>query len=267
MSAPTPPPTSLLAPDEPGPVRVLNPGAPSPFLLVCDHAANFIPRSLARLGLTDAELARHIAWDIGAAEVTARLAERLEATAVLSHFSRLIVDPNRDPADPSSMPQVSDAVPVPANRGLTPAAREDRLATFFRPYHEVLTGELARRAAAGRVTPLISVHSFTPVMAGFVRPWEIGILWNQDGRIAVPMMQALAAEGVPVGDNEPYSGRDHHGYTTHTHADAAGLPNVLIEIRQDLIDTHKGAVKWADILAPILAARLADEGLLKRWEG
>ncbi len=263
MTAPTP----LLAPDEPGPVRLLNPAAPAACLLVCDHAANFIPRSLANLGLGTTELRRHIAWDIGAAAVTERLSALLQATAILSNFSRLVVDPNREPTDPSSMPQVSDRTEVPGNRGLTAAQREQRLATFFRPYHAVLTAEFARRAAAGRITPLVSIHSFTPVMDGFVRPWEIGILWNQDGRLALPMLELLAAAGVPVGDNEPYTGRDNHGYTTHTHADAAGLPNVLIEIRQDLIDSPQGVIKWADILAPILAQCLADPALLTQWQG
>ena len=258
---------SLLAPDEPGPVRVLNPGAASPVLLVCDHASNFIPRALKDLGLDHVALARHVAWDIGAAEVTLRLAEQLEATAILSHFSRLVVDPNRDPADPSSMPAQSDDVVIPANQALTPAERESRLATFFRPYHAALAAEFARRRARGEITLVLSIHSFTPVMAGFVRPWEIGILWNEDGRLALPVMEALRLQGVPVGDNEPYSGRDHHGYTTHTHADAAGLPNLLVEIRQDLIDTHRGAVAWADRLAPILAARLGDAELQRRWGG
>ena len=258
---------SLLAPDEPGPVRVLNPGAASPVLLVCDHAANFIPRALRDLGLDHVALGRHVAWDIGAAQVTERLAQQLEATAILSNFSRLIVDPNRDPADPSSMPAVSDDVTIPANQALTPAEREARLATFFRPYHATLTAEFARRRARGEITLVLSIHSFTPVMAGFVRPWEIGILWNEDGRLALPVMEALRLQGVPVGDNEPYSGRDHHGYTTHTHADAAGLPNLLVELRQDLIDTHRGAVAWADRLAPILQARLGDEELRKRWGG
>lgn len=256
---------SLLAPGEPGPVRILNPGAATPVLLVCDHASNFIPRGLADLGLDHVALGRHVAWDIGAAEVTERLAQQLEATAILSHFSRLIVDPNRDPADPSSMPERSDDVAIPANRALPAAERERRLATFFRPYQAALTAEFARRHARGEITALLSIHSFTPVMAGFVRPWEVGVLWNEDGRIALPLMEMLRQQGIAVGDNEPYSGRDHHGYTTHTHADAAGLPNVLLEIRQDLIDTHRGAVQWADRLAPLLQACLADKSLTKRW--
>src|SRR5690606_6942746 len=126
---------------------------------------------------------------------------------------------NRDPADPSSMPPVSDGTAIPANRALTEAERRQRLETFFHPYHAVLREELGQRAAAGRVTPLLSIHSFTPVMAGYQRPWQIGVLWNQDGRLALPLMAALRGLGLTVGDNEPYSGRDHHGYTTHTHAD------------------------------------------------
>ena len=258
---------SLLAPDEPGPVRVINPGAASPVLLVCDHASNFIPRALRDLGLDHASLGRHVAWDIGAAQVTERLAQQLEATAILSNFSRLVVDPNRAPADPSPIPPVSDDVTTPANQALTSAAREARLATFFRPYHAALTAEFARRDARGEITVVLSIHSFTPATAGVARPWEIGILWNEDGRLALPVMEALRLQGVPVGDNEPYSGRDHHGYTTHTHADAAGLPNLLVELRQDLIDTHRGAVAWADRLAAILQACLSDAALKERWKG
>lgn len=260
-SAAAPAAAPLLAADEPAPVEILNPGAPSAYLLLCDHASNYVPRALGDLGLEAAALARHVAWDIGAAEVARRLAERLEATAILSGFSRLAADANRRPEDPNCMPAKSDDVEVPGNRGLTPAVRETRLAALHRPYHRAIATELERRLAEGQRPVLVSVHSFTPVMQGFVRPWEIGVLWNEDERLARPVIRALEQRGLAVGDNEPYSGRDPHGYTLHHHAEPPGHPHVLFEIRQDLIDTHKGAVAWGDRLAPILAERLADPAI------
>jgi len=251
----------LLAADEPRPVETVRPGAPSPFLLVCDHASNFIPRALGDLGLDAAALARHVAWDIGAAAMTRDLAARLDATAILSRFSRLVVDPNRSEDDATSMPETSDDVAVPGNRGLGAAQRQARLETFARPYHRAIAAGIARRRAERQTPILLSMHSFTPVMNGFARPWEVGILWNRDGRLAKPLLQSLAARGYAVGDNEPYTGRDFHGFTLHHHAEPGGLPHVLFEIRQDLIDTHKGALRWADNLAPVLAERLADPAL------
>lgn len=262
-----PPAGALLAADEPPAAEIVNPGAPSAFLLVCDHASNYVPRALDDLGLEAATLARHVAWDIGAAEVTRRLAERLETTAVLSGFSRLVADPNRKPADPNCMPAKSDDVEIPGNRALTPAAREARLAAFHRPYHAAIAHEVERRLAEGQRPVLVSVHSFTPVMQGFVRPWEVGVLWNEDDRLARPVIRALADRGLPVGDNEPYSGRDPHGFTLHHHAEPPGHAHILFEIRQDLIDTHKGAVGWGDRLAPILAERLADPAIHAAFAG
>ncbi len=251
--------TVLLADDEPAPAEILQPAAPSPFLLLCDHASNFVPRRLRDLGLDAAALARHVAWDIGIAEVTRCLSQRLEATAILSGFSRLVADPNRDPEDPACMPAVSDDVTVPGNAEITPAEREARLAAFHRPYHAGIAAEIARRRESGQMPILVSMHSFTPVMAGFVRPWEVGILWSDDDRLARPVIRALAARGFPVGDNEPYSGR--YGFTLQHHAEPPGYAHVLFELRQDLIDTHRGAAAWADCLAPILAERLADPAI------
>ena len=253
----------LLAGDEPRPFELFNAAGRAPVLLLCDHATRFIPRALNSLGLDEACLTRHIAWDIGIAEVTKRLAERLEAPAMLSHFSRLIVDPNRRADNPTLIPEISDGVIVPGNRGLTPEQREARLETFFRPYHAAISDQLDSMLATGTAPVLVSMHSFTPVMKGEERPWEIGILWNRDPRLPQPLMARLRAEGLTVGDNLPYSGADEHGYTQHTHGDRRGLANVLIEVRQDLIDTHQGAADWADRLGAALAAVLGDPGLYK----
>lgn len=259
--------SGLLAPDEPRPYELFNGAGKAPLLLLCDHATRFIPRALRGLGLDEAALARHIAWDIGIAEVTRLLARRLDAPAVLSHFSRLIVDPNRRLDNPTLMPEISDGTVVPGNRDLGEAARRARVDSFFRPYHDAIDAQLDAMMAAGKtagqVPALVSMHSFTPVMHGVARPWEIGILWNRDPRLPRPLMERLRAEGLTVGDNEPYSGADGHGYTQHTHGDRRGLANVLIEVRQDLIDTQQGAARWAERLGAALESVLADPVLYR----
>jgi predicted N-formylglutamate amidohydrolase len=253
----------LLAPDEPGPYEVINPEGAAPVLLLCDHATNLMPRALKSLGLDEAQRARHIAWDIGAADITRHLARRLDATAVLTRFSRLIVDPNRQLDDPTLVPQIGDGAIIPGNRALTAEQRDRRVETFYRPYHEAIERQLSQLADRGRGPAVVSMHSFTPVMKGAERPWQVGILWNEDPRLPRPMMDKLRARGIEVGDNEPYSGRGGHGYSMQTHADSKGLPNVLIEIRQDLIDTHHGAAEWAalfgDLLAEVLSSPLVFE--------
>ncbi len=266
----TPPELTLLAAGEPAPWQLINAEGSRPVLLICDHASNHIPAALGGLGLDETQLARHIAFDIGAAEVTRLLAERLDAPAVLSGFSRLVVDPNRTLEAPSLIPDVSDGVAIPGNRDLLPAARQARIDSFHQAYHEAvetvlerLTQSLALSRPDG--TPVIlSIHSFTPVMQGFERPWHAGILWNRDPRLPLPLIRRLRALGLEVGDNLPYSGRDKHGYSLDRHADPRGLANALIEIRQDLIDTHHGAAEWAALLAGPLTELLADPALYRR---
>lgn len=255
-----PPVPALLGPDDPPAVTELNPDGAAPALLVCDHASNSVPRRLANLGLPESELARHIGWDIGAADVTRELARLLDAPAVLSGYSRLVVDVNRLLDHPTLIPPVSDNTVVPGNTNLSEHDRQQRLAALFQPYHDRIAVRLATCRARGVVPAIISVHSFTPrlLSEGFDRPWHIGILWNRDPRIAVPLMAALRAEGdLVVGDNEPYTARGAMGYTINTHAEPAGLPSVMLEIRQDLIDTEAKAAAWAGRLArlfqPILA--------------
>ena len=255
--------SGLLAPDEPRPFELFNGAGAAPVLLLCDHATRFIPRALKSLGLDEAALTRHIAWDIGIAEVTRHLARKLDAPAVLSHFSRLIVDPNRQLDNPTLMPEISDGTVVPGNRALAEAERAARVEAFFRPYHAAIAGQLDAMMAAGRTPALISMHSFTPIMHGLQRPWQIGILWNRDPRLPRPLMERLRADGLTVGDNEPYSGADGHGYTQHTHGDRRGLANVLIEVRQDLIDTQHGAAAWAERLGGALDAVLGDPALYR----
>lgn len=253
----------LLAADEPRPFEIVNPEGQTPVLLVCDHATRFIPRALRSLGLDEAALTRHIAWDIGIAEVTRLLARRLDAPAVCSHFSRLIVDPNRQFDNPTLVPELSDGTVVPGNRGLSEAQRAARIDTFFRPYHAAIAAQIDSMMVGERAPALISMHSFTPIMHGLQRPWEIGILWNRDPRLPRPLMDRLRAEGLSVGDNEPYSGADGHGYTQHIHGDRRGLANALIEVRQDLIDTQHGAADWAERLGAALVEVLRDPALYR----
>lgn len=258
MDAPAP----LLTPGEPPAVTVLNSQGRAPVLLVCDHASKRVPDALADLGLPDAELSRHIGWDIGAAAVTERLAALLDAPAVLTGYSRLVVDCNRRPDDPTLMPEISDGTAVPGNLNLTAAERERRLAALFRPYHDTVAGLLAASLDRGMVPAVISVHSFTPVMRGFARPWHVGVLWNRDPRLAVPLLESLAAEGdLVVGDNEPYSARTGCGHTINTHCEPAGIPSVMLEIRQDLIGDAAGANAWADRLHRLFRPILARDGL------
>lgn len=230
-----------------GSFECLLPHAQTSLLLICDHASNHVPGALAGLGLSQGELGRHIAWDIGAGDVTRKLSALLGATAVLGTVSRLVIDLNRDPKDPAAMPERSDGTDIPGNRALTKQEALRRVRTYFDPYHLEIERQLSR---LGDV-PLLSIHSFTPEMNGQPRPWHVGILWNQDGRLALPLIEALRTEGdLTVGDNQPYSGRE-LAYSMNRHAGGRGLLHAGIEIRQDLIDTSEKAHAWAGRLARI----------------
>ncbi|HEV2545848.1 MAG TPA: N-formylglutamate amidohydrolase [Stellaceae bacterium] len=250
---------SLLGPDDPAPVETVRAQGRALLLITCDHASLKIPRVLGDLGVPPVQLREHIGWDIGAAEVTRRLAALLDAPALLTGFSRLVVDCNRRLEDASSIPAASDGVPVPGNGNLSQADRAARVEALFQPYHRAIAAKLDAFLAAGTVPAVISIHSFTPVMNGKARPWHVGILWDKDPRIAVPLLAALRAEpGLPVGDNEPYSAREPVGYTMREHGVARGFPHVALELRQDLIADAQGAAAWAERLAralgPIIAA-------------
>ncbi len=248
----------LVEPQDPPPASLLNPQGRSTLLLVCDHASNAVPTVLGDLGVHERERARHIAWDIGAATVTRMLSRRFDAPAVLAGFSRLVIDCNRPPGDPTSIPEVSDGTLIPANRGLDEAAMVARIEEIFWPYHQAVSGMMVRMRCRSTLPVLVAVHSFTPVMAGFRRPWHIGVLWDRDPRIARPLLHHLRGRAeLVVGDNEPYSGRE-VGFTMDTHAGCAGLPHVELEIRQDLLADETGCRRWADIVGDALDAVLAE---------
>jgi predicted N-formylglutamate amidohydrolase len=235
-----------------------NPDSENRLLFTVDHASRFIPEKYNNLGLTDSSvLHRHIAWDIGIEDVTRRLADKLSATAIYARFSRLLIDANRYPEDMAITPAVSDGILVPANKKISSDEKNHRIATYFRPYHEMIELILNQKIKAHRSPLLISMHSFTPIMNDFERPWHIGVLWDRDERIARPMLEILHKNNaLVVGDNEPYSARDPLGYTMSAHGMDRGVPNVAIEIRQDLIDTHHGAEEWACIMADTISQLL-----------
>lgn len=255
----------LLQADDPPPYELVNPEGKAPVLFLCDHASRAIPAALDDLGLDETALCRHIAWDIGAIEVAQLLAARFDAPLAHAGYSRLVIDPNRDPEDPTSIVELSDGVVIPGNRGLGPAEVRARRQACFEPYHEMVEATLEGFRRRGVAPAVISVHSFTPVFKGFERPWHYGVLWNQDPRLALPLIEALGRDNnVLVGDNQPYSGKEEYGYSVQVHAERHGLPHVLLELRQDLVDTHHGAADWARRAGDALAHCLArDEGLFR----
>lgn len=248
----------LLSPTDPPPYVWEQPQGQAPCVINCDHAGRHIPATLDDLGLSSAARERHIAWDIGAGALACGLAVRLNAPALLAQYSRLVVDCNRAPSEASCFAQVSDGEVIPGNQGLSAAARAARVRAIHAPYHDALADRLAAIDRAGTVPVLVAVHSFTPIMGGFSRPWHAGVLWDRDGRIAVPLLERLRAiPGLVIGDNEPYSGRHPADYTVHRHAAAAGFPHVCIEVRQDLLMTRAGIEEWSDRLADLLGSILS----------
>jgi predicted N-formylglutamate amidohydrolase len=250
----------LLAADEPPPVSVYNASGASPLLLVADHAGKAIPRALGRLGVAAPEWERHIAWDIGVASLGRMLANALGAMLIQQNYSRLVIDCNRPPGTPTSIPEISELTPIPGNVGLSDTDKAARSREIFWPYHERIETELERRRQAGRATALIALHSFTPVFKGAARAWHVALLYNRDPRLARRLLTLFQQErGLVVGDNQPYFVSDATDFTIPAHGERHGLPHALIEIRQDLIAEESGQRKWAGMLARVL--QQAYEGL------
>ena len=242
---------------DPAPVTCCNPHGRSPFLLVGDHAGNAIPRALGTLGLAAADRNRHIAWDIGVRGLGEMLAEALDACFIHQAYSRLVIDCNRDPLSAEAMLTHSDGSRVPANAHIPPDQRAARIDAVHTPYHDRIAAELGARAAVGRPTVGVALHSFTPSMAGIRRPWDIGVLHaGGEARVATALLALLAREAtLCVGDNQPYR-MDETDYTIQRHAIGNGLAYVELEVRQDVISGEEGQRAWCARLATALAAAL-----------
>jgi len=244
---------TLLTPDEPAPFEILNADALLPVLLVCDHASNRFPRSLGTMGLDYLNRVSHIALDIGAGAVANALAEKLGATSVLCQYSRLIVDCNRALIDESTFLEHSDGVDVPGNHNLQISEKERRASEIYWPYHNAIKGQIVR-LKKNEIEPIvISIHSFTPVINGNDREWEVGVLWDKDPATAEIFLTRLAKAGYLVGDNKPYSGKDPEDFTIDYHAESIGLSHVGIEISQNLISHDDGVERVSDILKKIIS--------------
>jgi predicted N-formylglutamate amidohydrolase len=248
----------LLLLDEPHPVSVERPDGASPIFLACDHAGNRVPDRLGSLGIGEAELRRHIAWDLGAAEVSRDLSARMDATLVLQAYSRLVIDCNRAPRRPGSIATISESTEIPGNRGLHPDHAAARAREIFHPYHDAIAGALDARRENGSESVLVCVHSFTPVFKGERRPWHVGLLYNRDGRLARILAELMAEDpGLCIGDNQPYAISDEGDYTIPVHGEQRGIPHIEIEIRHDLIESAEGQREWAGRLESWLTEALA----------
>ncbi len=226
--------------------RILRPHGRGRFVLFCDHASNQIPAELHDLGLPAAELARHIAWDIGAAGVTEALSEIFDAPAILCGTSRLVIDCNRQLHAPDLIPESSDGTVVPGNLQLSEAGRAERIARWFHPYHDAVESILLQREADGVPSIAVSIHSMTPSLGGVARPWQIALSSHRDRSLADPVLAALRGPGdIVVGDNEPYDLDPYVDYSVPFHAVRRGLPHVQVEFRQDEIADPVTQRRWA----------------------
>jgi len=262
--------TEMIEVDEPPACSLINAEGQATVLFVADHASATIPRVLNNLGLDEEILGQHVAYDIGTRDVVTKLAQAFNAPAVVANYSRLVVDLNRQLEDPSLMSEVSDGITIPGNQQLSAEMRNQRIHNFYTPYRKAIDQQLHRFRSQGIIPALIAIHSFTPQLAASdtARPWHIGILWDVDPRIPVPLMELLRArpEDICVGDNEPYSGRYPADYTIDHHGEGNGLPHVSIEIRQDLIMSPDGVEHWSHILYESLSQILVDPELYKVLE-
>ena len=221
-------------------------------LIIADHAMRHLPQEYGRLGLPEQEFERHIAYDIGVEAVVRHLAQMTGAPAIMARFSRLLIDPNRGEDDPTLIRQIYDGAVIPGNYPLHETERRTRIQRYFKPFrNQVLESAALCDAACGGSCMIISMHSFTPVMAGRARPWHVGLLWDRDDRAAHALLPLLEKDpALIVGDNEPYDGAL-KGDTMHEAGTEAGRAHVLIEIRQDLIASAEGQLAWAECLTPM----------------
>ncbi|MDP2205747.1 MAG: N-formylglutamate amidohydrolase [Alphaproteobacteria bacterium] len=258
-------PARLLQPGEPAPYRIENAKGKAPILVVCDHASNRVPRALNGVGLTKAALEKHIAWDPGTENIGRYMSEKLDATGFFACYSRIVVDVNRGERSAECMREVSDHIQVPGNKNLSLAEKRQRLDEIFWPYHRALAAQIKGYRKKGIVPLVVSLHSFTPEMDGYKRPWHIGVLWNKEETIARRLVEELQARNpkIIVGENEPYTLKQANltKNTIKTHAEDAGLPYVIVEFRQDLVATKRDALKWGRIFLEALAPILLDPSI------
>ena len=244
---------SLLAPTDPDPVDVINESSQNRLLLVCEHAGRDVPTALGDLGISDEERQRHIAYDIGAEEVSRLLSDRLGTSLILQRYSRLVIDCNRPPRTKESIRADSDGTEIPANRELTDEDKSAREVEIFQPFHDQTKQQLDRIAGSFGEPILIAIHSFTPRMrtSSFDRPWHIGLLFNRYATLAETLMLRLSDDAPDLNRayNQPYSVDDKTDYSIPVHGEARGIPHVLVEIRNDLIADHQGQERMAMVLA------------------
>jgi predicted N-formylglutamate amidohydrolase len=249
---------TLLTKCDPPPYVVEREHGASPFFFTCDHGGRLIPRALGDLGVSESERARHIAWDIGVAELGKRLAAKLDAFLITQAYSRLVIDCNRHPGSAQSIVTVSERTEIPGNVGLSDADRIARAAEIFYPYHDRIVRELDARAARKQATVLVTLHSFTPIYMDSARGMQAGVLYNRDARLGQALLGELRAGGdIVVGDNEPYAATEITDYALVVHGERRGLIHVEIEVRQDLIEHSAGQDAWAARLERVLPRALA----------
>lgn len=243
---------ALLTASEPSPFYVQNSVSATPVLLVCDHASCRFPEALGDMGLDPFARRCHLAIDIGAGPLTECLSDSLGVAAVIAQYSRLVIDLNRELLDPGAFLEFGDGILVPGNRNLHRADKEARAQSIYWPYHNAIDQQINRLKAIGPPPAFIAIHSFTPVMNGESRPWQVGVLWDKDSSLSDIFIEEFRAAGYVTGDNEPYSGKAPQDFTIDHHAEAIGLPHVGIEIRQDMIDSVAGVEAIAAVMHKII---------------
>ena len=239
---------TLQGADEPEPFEQINPQGRSELVLLCDHASNRVPACLNNLGLSDKQLSSHIGWDPGAALLARALSTRLDAPLLLSNYSRLVIDCNRSPSAAESIPTTSDGTVIPGNTALSEEDAQSRRRSLFDPYHDAIARLLDTRDT--RATRLLSIHSFTPSLAGVERPWSVGVCYRLDVNWAAQWLAALGANLTEsVGDNQPYEIEQHIDYTLPVHGEARQLPAVMLEFRQDKLQDRHAVHRWSELIA------------------
>lgn len=257
----------MLGADEAPAYEIVNPDGASDLVILCEHGGTAVPRQLAMLGLGPEHYTKHYAFDIGVRRIAMTLARQMDAVAVVANYSRLVVDLNRAVDHPTAFPVAGEGAPVPGNVSMTDADRALRIAEVYDPFHAAVTRVVDERIARGRIPQIVAVHSYTPVFFGEKRPWDFGVLWLQDNRMAIPLIDGFKARGYNVGDNEPYDARSMWGTAVNIHGDARRLPNVLVEVRHDHIDTDEKSDLWAKMLGDSLKTTLEDPALARYYEG